>query len=83
MRGYPTIKFFPAGDKSGDAEEYDGGRTSSSIVSWALDKFASDLPPPEVFEVTNCLPFCMSSVVSILWFIYFNCWLYMSASAVH
>jgi protein disulfide-isomerase A6 len=33
VRGYPTIKFFPAGKKS-SAEEYDGGRTASAIVEW-------------------------------------------------
>ena len=37
VRGYPTIKFFPAGIK-GEAQEYDGGRTSDDIVKWALDR---------------------------------------------
>ena len=37
VRGYPTIKYFPAGNK-GSAEEYDGGRTSDDIVKWALDR---------------------------------------------
>ena len=39
VRGYPTIKFFPAGIK-GEAQEYDGGRTSDDIVKWALDRDA-------------------------------------------
>ena len=51
VRGYPTIKYFPAGKKD-DAQEYDGGRTSSDIVQWALDKFAENVPPPEVYEVS-------------------------------
>lgn len=37
--------------------EYDGGRTSSDIVSWATEKLAENLPPPEVVQVrydTEC-----------------------------
>lgn len=51
VRGYPTIKMFPAGKKDGDAMEYDGGRTSSDIVNWATEKLAQNLPPPEVVQV--------------------------------
>ena len=29
VQGFPTIKFFPAGKKDGQAEDYNGGRTSS------------------------------------------------------
>jgi protein disulfide-isomerase A6 len=29
VQGFPTIKFFPSGKKDGQAEDYDGGRTSS------------------------------------------------------
>lgn len=53
VRGYPTIKYFPAGKKDGSAEEYDGGRTSSDIVQWATDKLAANIPPPEIFQVTS------------------------------
>lgn len=42
---------FPAGKKDGEAEEYDGGRTASDIVQWALEKAAANVPPPEVYEV--------------------------------
>lgn len=52
VRGFPTIKYFPSG-KKGDAEEYDGGRTSADIVQWALDKLAQNIPPPEVHEIVN------------------------------
>jgi len=51
VQGFPTIKYFPAGKKDGRAEEYDGGRTSSDIVSWALDKAAANVPPPEVEQI--------------------------------
>ena len=51
VRGYPTIKYFPGGRKVGEAQEYDGGRTSSDIVNWALQKVAENVPPPDVYEV--------------------------------
>jgi len=53
VQGYPTIKFFPAGVKSGDAQEFDGGRTSADIVRWAMDKVVEQLPPPEIKEILN------------------------------
>nr|KAG5692877.1 hypothetical protein BaRGS_002312 [Batillaria attramentaria] len=53
IRGFPTIKVFPAGKKDGEAEDYEGGRTASDIVQWALDKAAANVPPPEVVEVTS------------------------------
>lgn len=42
---------FPSGKKDGESMEYDGGRTSSDIVSWATEKLAENLPPPEVVQV--------------------------------
>lgn len=36
VRGYPTIKWFPAGSKEG--EDYDGGRTAEELVSWINEK---------------------------------------------
>jgi protein disulfide-isomerase A6 len=54
VRGYPTIKFFPAGKKDmNSAEEYDGGRTSGDIVKWAEDKLTESAEPPEVLELTS------------------------------
>lgn len=53
IRGYPTIKYFPGGKKDREGEEYDGGRTASDIVSWALDKHAQNVPPPEVYQITS------------------------------
>jgi len=43
VRGYPTIKYFPQGQKSG-AEEYDGGRTTADITQWALSRFEENIP---------------------------------------
>ncbi|XP_025092026.1 protein disulfide-isomerase A6 homolog [Pomacea canaliculata] len=53
IRGFPTIKMFPAGKKDGEAEDYDGGRTASDIVQWALDKLAENVPPPELKEIVS------------------------------
>ncbi|PAA74739.1 hypothetical protein BOX15_Mlig030607g2, partial [Macrostomum lignano] len=53
IQGYPTIKMFPAGRKTGEAVEYDGGRTSDDIVRWALDKLADSIAPPEIVELTD------------------------------
>lgn len=54
VRGFPTIKMFPAGKKDqSDAVEYDGGRTSDDIVAWALDKLAENVPAPEPIELTS------------------------------
>ncbi|KAG8196475.1 hypothetical protein JTE90_012293 [Oedothorax gibbosus] len=53
IKGFPTIKFFPQGAKDGSAEEYDGGRTASDIISWALEKQSEFTPAPEVVQVTN------------------------------
>ncbi len=52
VQGYPTIKYFPSGVKSG-AEEYDGGRTSDDIVTWALDRHTANIPPPELVQITS------------------------------
>lgn len=36
VKGYPTIKYFPKG--STEAQEYNGGRTADTIVSWVNEK---------------------------------------------
>lgn len=51
VRGYPTIKYFPVGAKDGHALDYQGGRTASDIVAWALAKRAEQAPPPEIYEL--------------------------------
>jgi len=54
IQGYPTIKVFTSAGKSASlAEEYDGGRTSSEIVQWALNKLAESVPAPEVTQITS------------------------------
>ena len=73
IQGYPTIKVFAAGAKdSSSAETYEGGRTASDIVQFALDRLAESVEPPEVLEIvnsevmkTNCeeKPICVISVL--------------------
>ncbi|XP_032597760.1 protein disulfide-isomerase A6 homolog isoform X2 [Drosophila grimshawi] len=54
VRGYPTIKFFPANtNRASDAQEYNGGRTASEIISWASDKHTENVPAPELTEITG------------------------------
>lgn len=42
VQGFPTIKFFPGGQKDGEAEDYDGGRTSSVSLSAVGNTITSD-----------------------------------------
>lgn len=51
VQGYPTIKYFAPG--SSEPEEYDGGRSANDIVKWAEEKFAENIPPPEVLQAIN------------------------------
>lgn len=39
VKGYPTLKFFPKGSTT--PEEYGGGRTADTIVSWVNDKIGT------------------------------------------
>nr|CAH7745703.1 unnamed protein product [Callosobruchus chinensis] len=52
IQGFPTIKLFASNAKDAP-ENYDGGRTASDIVSWALDKLSENIPAPEVIEVVD------------------------------
>uniref|UniRef100_A0A1I8B216 protein disulfide-isomerase n=1 Tax=Meloidogyne hapla TaxID=6305 RepID=A0A1I8B216_MELHA len=73
VRGFPTIKFFPAGGKSfSDALDYDGGRTTSDIVQWANDRVAEHLPPPELKQIVNSESFeaaCQDMQLCIITFL--------------
>ncbi|KAI8438085.1 hypothetical protein MSG28_010727 [Choristoneura fumiferana] len=54
VQGYPTIKLFPSGKKSSDSvEDYNGGRTSGDIVTFALEKLAENVPAPEVVQIVD------------------------------
>jgi len=51
VQGYPSIKYFAPG--SSEPEDYNGGRTAGDIVKWAEEKFAENIPPPEVVQATS------------------------------
>jgi protein disulfide-isomerase A6 len=53
VQSYPTIKLFQAGEKSGDADDYEGGRTSSDIVSYLETIALESAPPPDVVQLTG------------------------------
>nr|XP_054755172.1 protein disulfide-isomerase A6 homolog [Lytechinus pictus] len=54
VKGYPTLKYFPAGAKDfNSAVDYTGGRTASDIVAWGLEKAADSVEPPEILELTG------------------------------
>lgn len=54
VQGYPTIKFFPGGKKtSSSAQDYEGGRSASDIVAYALERYTVNIPAPEVIELTG------------------------------
>ena len=50
VHGYPTVKFFPRGDKKG--VEYDGARTSDSIVDWIAKNGGRAAPKAKVTALT-------------------------------
>lgn len=52
IRGFPTLKYFPAGPKTeNDAKEYNDDRSASGILNWA--KSQEIKPPPEVIQMTS------------------------------
>eukprot|EP00658_Telonema_sp_P-2_P006846 TRINITY_DN12581_c0_g1_i1.p1 TRINITY_DN12581_c0_g1~~TRINITY_DN12581_c0_g1_i1.p1 ORF type:complete len:419 (+),score=90.92 TRINITY_DN12581_c0_g1_i1:62-1318(+) len=51
VEGFPTIKFF--GSDKEHPESYNGGRTSSDIVTFCTDKVEANLPPPQVHELSQ------------------------------
>ncbi|XP_004211312.1 protein disulfide-isomerase A6 [Hydra vulgaris] len=54
VQGYPTIKYFPAGAKDfNSAEDYQGGRTASDIIAFALDLHSANVDPPEIQQLTS------------------------------
>lgn len=53
VRGFPTIKVFNVGKKDGSAEDYNGGRSRSDFVQFALEKLEETIKPPEVTQLTK------------------------------
>lgn len=55
VQGYPTIKFFDP--KKSKPEDYQGDRSASGIVTFALEKWKQNRPPPEVVHLTSLAVF--------------------------
>ncbi|PIC41310.1 hypothetical protein B9Z55_008773 [Caenorhabditis nigoni] len=55
IQGFPTIKFFAPGSTSSDGEDYQGGRTSSELISYSESKLEDvvNSKDPEVVEGTS------------------------------
>lgn len=54
IQGYPTIKVFAAGAKdSHSVKNYEGPRSASDIIQYALDMVSESVEPPEVLQVVN------------------------------
>lgn len=54
IKGFPTLKYFPAGQKTeNDAKEYDNDRSANGILQWAKGLAAQNKPPPEVIQLTS------------------------------
>jgi protein disulfide-isomerase A6 len=53
VKGYPSIKYFPRGDKlDGEFEDYDGAREATSMVSW-VEEMKRKLRPLFLEQLTN------------------------------
>lgn len=55
VEGFPTILVFGA-DKDRPTK-YEGARSASAIESFALEQLETNLPPPEVTELTSQVSF--------------------------
>ena len=54
VKGYPTIKLFPAGKKSAkSAQDYNGPREASGIVEHALRTLDAAGVPPNIPQLTG------------------------------
>lgn len=72
VKGYPTIKIFPAGEKSGKAEDYNGPREAEGIVAAALAKLEQYGIAPEIRQLTSPQVFkdqCEGSNICVLAFL--------------
>lgn len=54
IRGFPTLKYFPAGQKTeNDAKDFNEDRSAKGILQWAKERSAEVRPPPELVELTD------------------------------
>lgn len=68
VRGYPTIKFFPPGEKSAPLD-YEGGRTATTIVEWGLTKLDEYGGGPQAVEAVSdavLKEFCLHKKICVV-----------------
>lgn len=54
IKGFPTLKYFPAGQKTqDDAKDYNDERSPKGILQWAKNLAAEIRPPPELIQMTS------------------------------
>jgi protein disulfide-isomerase A6 len=58
VRGYPTIKTFPGGDKTeASAKDYNGGRSAAELAAAAAKLGEATAPPPSVDQLVSAAQF--------------------------
>jgi len=71
IKGYPTIKVFPAGVK-GEPLNYEGARTTDGIVKYGLSLVEEKIPAPEVVQLTSSAVFdqqCGGKALCVILFV--------------
>jgi len=58
ISGYPTIKFFPPGEKADNSvENYEGARDSTAITEWAIERKNTLKPAAKVEQMIDQLTY--------------------------
>lgn len=71
VKGYPTIKVFPAGKKS-KAKDYNGPREAAGIVQYAAQLLEESGVPPPLYELTGSDVFdehCAGRTICVMMFV--------------
>lgn len=63
MSGYPTLKFFPKGNKAG--EEYEGGRDLDDFVNFINEKCGTSRDAKGQYTSKVSMCFSLKTVMSI------------------
>ena len=53
VKGYPTIKVFPAGKKSKSPKDYNGARDAAGIVDYSMKLLEESGVPPAIHQLTS------------------------------
>lgn len=72
VQGYPTIKLFPAGKKSGKPKDYNGARDAQGIVDYSLrtlDEAGVPINTPQLVSPKGYESDCTSAKICVLMFV--------------